>query len=167
MGLIARSTAQLLLKPLQRIQPGVPTRVLHPEVHFSFFPVCFPHPPGLSRQQKFPTGQGSDARRCAAVAPLSIGRLRHPLQDNKQEGMPRLPLQYFSSLIVINRSPISLPSPLLGSLVAASHEAPCLPAWRGPLLISNAAHGALCTCNSLNLTRLHFNYDCVRTESVA
>lgn len=38
---------------------------------------------------------------------------------------------------------------------------------KGTPLISHAAHGAQGPCNGLNLTTPHFNYGCVRTESVA
>lgn len=165
MGLIVRSTAQLLLKPLQRILSG--------------------YPPDFSIRRFISAASQS----AAAILLVWEGSRNPPEGREVRHGevqqsllfplagwgipcrMPRLPLQYFNSLIVIAALLPASQAPCLG---AWSQEAACLPAWgglllisRGLLLISNAARGANCTCNGLNLTRLRFNYDCVRPESVA
>lgn len=144
------------------MQPGVPTRFPHPKVHFSCFPVWFPHPPALNRQQKFPAEQGSDTQRHEAVH----RQAEYPPQHNKQNRKGCLVCLLTLSLWSLSHQP-SKPPRLGAQSLPHTTRPRSVPAWRGPLLISNAAHGAHYTCNGLNLGRLLFNYGRVITESVA
>lgn len=112
----------------------------------------FPHLPNPSKQQKSPPGQRAaphgDVQRPLCSPRVGSGtpcRVR-----SSAVGDASIPPSIFSSLTAISHS-----------LVHTQDSIPTLPA-----LISNAAHGAHHIGNGLNLKRQHFNYNCVRTESV-